>query len=1135
MSDGDPFTSNKLPLPTRSAALRAVELGLAVAAVYALAGVGGSQLAKIFSGVSIFWPAAGIALAAVIRYGWKALPGVALGAVIVNLSNLKLNGDPLGALWIAVGNVGSTAFAGWLATHHRKVTLDNVNGVGVLVVAAVLGSVPAAIIGPATVWWFGGMLPGDTIMSAVVWWTGDMAGVLLLVPIMLWPTLATQANSRSGIVWAGLIVSGVFAMGFAASPNVPHPASLMACLPIMAIAAARYGPRGAAIANLLTAMVVVVLAVHPQEMGERLALVGFLAVSAVTSLCLGTVTAERDTAEAALTADIAARVAAESQKAIAEAALAADRARFATLLAHSHDAIAVMNAEGRTTFVSAAITQLTGRTPAELMGGSTFANVHPDDLTLVQLTFADTLAHPGLHTKAEFRVQTTDGRWIWLEALATNHLDEPAVAGVVVNIRDVTERREVETQFREARTLLEVTGALARIGGWEYVIPEKRLTWSQQTYRIHELSPGEYTPSPETALEFYAPEARPLIVEAGQTAIATGQGWDLVLPFITARGNRLWVNAIGQLEMRGDKPYRLYGTFQDVTARIEAEKAVERSEDRYKNLFEAAPVAIWEEDLTGIADWFATLRASGIVDLDAHLVAHPDLVTDAVKLIRVRDVNQAAVAMNRAADKAELVSNLSKLLGSESSAAFSAELVGLWNGERALRLETRSVRLTGEPTDVVLHVGVPNDGGRPDLSRVVVLAVDVTDQKRLEEQFRQAQKLEAVARLAGGIAHDFNNLLTVINGFSELIAAEAAPGSAVKALITHIQAAGERGADLTRQLLAFSRKQSPVAGPVDLAAVVEGLRPLLAPLIGEEVKLVTRIEPVPKVLADRGQLESVVMNLCVNARDAMPDGGTLTVETGVVEIADTPGPDDPPLGRWVVLSVSDTGTGIPEEVRPHLFEPFFTTKELGKGTGLGLSTVYGIAATAGGHIRFTTATDCGTTFHIYLPTAAMGASLFPAQPVSESLDGVAHSAENHTALPPARSPITPIAGTPLIMIVEDQFAIRELSARVLEETGFEVVTAADGLEAIGKLIDLPRPLGVLVTDVRMPRMTGRELADRVRLTYPEVKVLFVSGCTEELSSLNEAFLAKPFNLDELTDAVIAIISPPKGEANALIS
>ncbi|WP_439621974.1 PAS domain S-box protein [Gemmata sp.] len=1096
-----------------------VGLWLAVGCGYVLAGLVGLGLAALSPGVSVLWPPSGVALAAVVRLGWRALPGVAVGALVVNLINARPDAPLWGALGITAGNVAGAALGGWLATRGKRLRLDHLGGVGVLVLAAVLGSVPAALLGTAFVAAVGGDAPGDPLMTAVVWWTGDMAGVLLFVPLLLWPPVVGQDGTRGAVAWAGLLASAAFAAGFALTPGVPDPASLMACLPVVAIAAARYGPRGAAAANFVTAAVVVALLVADHKaLGERLALVGFLAVSVVTALCLGIVTAERDAAETALSADIAARVAAEAQKARAEAALAADRSRFATLLAHSHDALVVMTRDGRTAYVTDAITAMCGRTPAELAGRSTFENVHPDDRTLVQLTFADTLAHPGLPTKAEFRIQRTDGRWVWLEALATNHLDNPAVAGVVVNIRDVTDRREVEAQFRETRALLETTAGLARIGGWEYHIPENRITWSQQTYRIHELSPFEYAPHPDNSLDFYAPEGREVMREMGARAAATGEGWDVVLPFVTARGNKLWVHVIGQLETRGGKPHRLYGTIQDVTERVEAERAVERSEDRYRNLFEAAPVAIWEEDMTGVADWFGGLRAAGVTDLAAHLAAHPHLAAAAIGMIRVRNVNQAAVAMNRAADKAELMASLPKLIGPETGPAFARELVGLWSGERALRIETRAVRLTGEPADIVLHVGVPNAGGRPDLSRVVVLAVDVTDQKRLEEQFRQAQKLEAVARLAGGIAHDFNNLLTVINGFSELIAAETPPGSPLRPLVTHIQSAGERGADLTRQLLAFSRKQPPAAGPVDLAAVVESLRPLLAPLIGEEVALVTRVAAVPKVLADRGQMESVVMNLCVNARDAMPGGGTLTVETGVTEVAEAQSPDDPPPGRWVVLSVGDTGTGIPEEVRPHLFEPFFTTKELGKGTGLGLSTVYGIAATAGGHIRFTTATDCGTTFRIYLPAAGAAAGFFP----PPGRDGPARPRAADG--PPPR--VAAFADAPLVLLVEDQPAIRELSARVLTETGFEVLAACDGIEALSVLADLSRPPAVLVTDVRMPNMTGRDLADRVRLKHPEIKVLFISGDTEEVSGPNEAFLAKPFNIDELTDAVIGVLGAP---------
>ena len=859
----------------------------------------------------------------------------------------------------------------------------------------------------------------------------------------------------------------------------------------------------------------------------NLVLVAFLAVSSLTALSLGAITAERNSALARMTADIAARAAAEARKTFAETAHAADRALFDALLEHSQDAIVVVTPEGHTAYVSEAIVHLTGRTPGQLAGRPTFEHVHPDDLELVQQAFADCLARPRASARAEFRVTTADGRWVWLEALGTNYLDNAAVAGLVVNVRDVTERRNAEDRLEEARELLELSGRLARIGGWEYVIPEDRLIWSQQTYRIHDVTPGAYTPTVGDAIDFYAPEARPVIRAAIERGMTTGEPWNLVLAFITDAGRRLWVNSIGQVEFRDEEPYRLYGTFQDVTERVEAERAIERSESRYRNLFESAPVAIWEEDLTAVSDWFAGLRLTGVTDLAAHLAANPGQVAAATQMIRIRDVNRAAVVMNRAADKAELAASLPRLLTPDTHVAFAAELVGLWNGQRTLRLESHATRLNGEPMDVVLHLRVPEVAGRP-ISPALFSSLDVTDQKRLEDQFRQAQKMEAVGRLAGGIAHDFNNLLTVINGFAELILVDAPPGTNVRELANHIRDAGTRAADLTRQLLAFSRKQPPTASPVDLAAVVAGLRPLLASLVGIEVQLATRLTPVPPVLGDKGQFESVVMNLAVNARDAMPDGGTLTIASSVIEATAGDGSDVPP-GRWVVLSVADTGTGIPEEVRPHLFEPFFTTKELGKGTGLGLPTVYGIVTTARGHVRYETTPGCGTTFAFIFRDRRDGRSArrahsgqWPAASNQERDDG-----------PRARGPITRAEEWLLrcprqrILLVEDLPAVRRLSAQILSDAGYAVTEAEDGPDALEKLAALPAPPDVLMTDLQMPQMNGRELADRVRAAHPDVRVLFVSGfAPEEIlpasSIADEAFLPKPFDPEELISAIRAL-------------
>jgi PAS domain S-box-containing protein len=842
---------------------------------------------------------------------------------------------------------------------------------------------------------------------------------------------------------------------------------------------------------------------------------------AVMGLYLGAIVAEWATALGGLAADIAARVIADGDRRVVDAerlllkeSLSADRARLAALLECSHDAIVIMSPDGLMAYVSDAITRLTGRDRAGLLGKSILEHVHPDDISLARLSFADCLAHPTLPTKAEFRLITAAGHWVWLEALATNHLSNTVIAGVLINFRDVTERRAAERRLEEARTLLEATGRIAQIGGWEYIVPEDRLVWSEQTYRIHDLDRMTIKPTIAEALEFYEPSARPIIRDALDQGLKKGLDWNLVLPLISASGRRLWVNAIGQVETRAGQPYRLYGTIQDVTARIEANRAIERSESRYKNLFETAPVAIWEEDFSAIANWFNELRDNKIIDLGSYLKNHPEAIAAAIRMIKVRDVNQAAVTMNRASDKADLIANMQRLFTADSQGLFAAELVSFWNGERTLRLESRSVRLSGEPADVVLHLRVPEVDGQPDFSRVVVIALDVTEQKSLEDQLRQAQKLEAIGRLAGGVAHDFNNLLTVINGFAELILADAPAKSGIRDLAGHIRDAGRRAATLTRQLLAFSRKQPPTAKLVDVAAVVAGIRPLLSTLAGDDVRLVTQLDPVLPVKVDRAQLESAIMNLAVNARDAMPHGGTLTVSASLKIDPRNPPPDCPPT-RWVMLSVSDTGTGIPEEVRKHLFEPFFTTKEVGKGTGLGLSTVYGIVTTAGGSIRYETAVGAGTTFHIYLP--ATEAEWESDLPTTEA--AVATPAVEFEKTPPAR-----LQTRPVVLLVEDQTDVRALSVRVLESAGYPVIEAESGPMALAKLAKVPVGPFVLVTDILMPRMNGRELASQVRAIRPDVAVLLMSGYAPENILANdtlvdEAFLAKPFSPEELLHAV----------------
>jgi PAS domain S-box-containing protein len=375
------------------------------------------------------------------------------------------------------------------------------------------------------------------------------------------------------------------------------------------------------------------------------------------------------------------------------------------------------------------------------------------------------------------------------------------------------------------------------------------------------------------------------------------------------------------------------------------------------------------------------------------------------------------------------------------------------------------------------------------LERIVGTAADITEQRQLEEQFRQAQKMESVGRLAGGIAHDFNNLLTVINGTAELAALDLPSNAPLRGDLLQIRQAGERAATLTRQLAI-----------INLTTVVRGMQSMLRRLIGEHVQLAFRFDDaLGHVKADPGQIEQVILNLAVNAQDAMPDGGTLTIETGHVHLDQGYAANHlaPRAGHYAMLAVSDTGVGMDEATRQRIFEPFFTTKELGKGTGLGLSTVYGIVQQSEGGLFVYSEPGRGTTFKVYLP------QVDEAPDVPRSLDAADQS------------------GSETVLLVEDEPALRALTKRVLSSAGYTVIDAGNGDEALAALAAFEGPVDLMLTDVVMPGMNGRDLATRVIALRPAIKVLFASGYTDDaifrhgVLDDGSRFISKPYAPAEL--------------------
>jgi two-component system, cell cycle sensor histidine kinase and response regulator CckA len=436
-----------------------------------------------------------------------------------------------------------------------------------------------------------------------------------------------------------------------------------------------------------------------------------------------------------------------------------------------------------------------------------------------------------------------------------------------------------------------------------------------------------------------------------------------------------------------------------------------------------------------------------------------------------------------------------------------AERRRLIEGEaRSYDLQLRLLRRDGKAVWVYANNSVVQGAGGAPLYFLAYIR-DVSERMLLEEQLRQAQKMEAVGQLAGGVAHDFNNLLTAIIGNAELLLRTIDLEDRRRLDVLEINRAAHRAATLTRQLLAFSRKQVLQPRIVDLNGVVAELTTMLRRIIGEHVELRLQLEPgLGRVLADPGQLEQVITNLAVNARDAMPSGGTLTIRTANIDPATVPpsSPEASPLlGPLVELSVSDDGVGMDERTQARLFEPFFTTKELGRGTGLGLATVYGIVRQSGGHIRVSTRLHHGSAFTIYLP-AAEGTS----EPGAEM--------GGWNDMP---------RGSGTILVVEDEDAVRYLACRVLRGNGYRVLEAGSPAAALRIVRAERQPVDLLVTDIVMPGMSGPALAERLVAGWPGLKVLYITGYAEEAIErqgalpAGGALLEKPFTAQQLADRV----------------
>ena len=629
------------------------------------------------------------------------------------------------------------------------------------------------------------------------------------------------------------------------------------------------------------------------------------------------------------------------------------------------------------------------------------------------------------------------------------------------------------------------------------------------------------------------------VSEQKRFEVALSRSYELLNEVVEGTSDAIHMKDLnGRYTMVNSAEARLYGrSIEEMIGLTDFDLVDEQSArhitDRDRKVITSGEPATYEQSITlrGETVWFSTLKQPRR-DADGKIIGVFGVSRDVTQRRRAEDAMVELAAIVESSNDAITGASLDGLVTTWNPAAEQLfgyaprEIIGqpilltIPADQRDGLADTFRRILKGEHVEFPNTIRLHKDGTRLDVSISIfpirnsvgeVLGAagftrDISAKLRMEEQLRQAQKMDAVGRLAGGIAHDFNNLLAAIRVHCELLTVQLDPDSGARSDAEEIIKAADRAAALTRQLLAFSRKQVMQPKVLDMNQTVREMDRMLSRLIGENITLDAALAPnLNLVKADPGQIEQVIMNLAVNSRDAMPNGGRMVIQTANVRVDEATRQQHPGLavGSYALLSVADTGTGMDSTTQSLIFEPFFTTKDPGKGTGLGLSTVYGIVKQSGGHISVHSELGNGTTFKIYLPYV-QGAPESAAKPkTSSNLPG----------------------GTETVLIVEDEESVRTSVRRILAKCGYTTIEALNGADAIRKFAEFPDSIDLVITDLLMPEMGGRELVDRLMVTKPDLKVIFMSGYAEDAVAFDgvlangAAFIGKPFSLQTFATAV----------------
>ena len=717
-----------------------------------------------------------------------------------------------------------------------------------------------------------------------------------------------------------------------------------------------------------------------------------------------------------------------------EVALRQSEEHFRSLIENASDIVTIVGENGVFRYASPSVERVLGYKPGDLLERNAFDFVHPDDIPAVAEALSRAIHRPGTPQAAQLRFRASDGAWRLLETVGQARVTDAGTAQLIVNARDVTERRRQERALREnkARLRTVIAGAPLVL----FALDRDAVFTMVEGKGLDALGVRPAQLVGQAVSELYAdvPQAQADVGRAlaGETFSSTVEIYGVVFD--------IWYTPIREA---GGEVSGVIGVANDITERRRFEEALRRSEASSRALVQHATYGIYRSTLDGRL-----------------LAVNPALV----KMLGYESEEQL-LAVNLArdvyADPAERERILARFDGGD--AVEGVEVT--WKRRDGRRI---LVRLGGR--------AVRRPEGRIECFET--LAEDVTERRALEDQLRQSQKMEAIGQLTGGIAHDFNNLLTIILANAQLIAKALPPEQAdAHTDLRDVMAAALRGRVMVKELLGFARRSSLDLQPVHLGDLVADLQGFLRRILPADVEIVVAGgDDLPEVRADLHAAEQILFNLVTNARDAMPDGGVLRLETerAQLDAERCQASGAASAGDYVCLTVGDTGTGMEEETRRRMFEPFFTTKPPGRGTGLGLATVYGLAKQHGAGIEVESAPGKGTRFRIYFPV----------------VDAVVAAAPREVALP-ADAP----RGSETILVVEDDDQLRRSAKRLLEEAGYQVLTAADGLEALDVLRQ-GAAVQLVFSDLVMPRLGGRALYDAVRRDGHSVPFLFASGYSD---------------------------------------